>query len=88
MDFHASRDAGRKHQELHKSHYAYLDPDEARFITPEMIRTFCIAGQPEEIVEQLHDLQTQGLDGINFIPPLDQQYRMVEDFARRVIARM
>jgi alkanesulfonate monooxygenase SsuD/methylene tetrahydromethanopterin reductase-like flavin-dependent oxidoreductase (luciferase family) len=73
---------------MHKSHYSYLDPEEARFITPEMIRTFSVAGQPEEIVEQLREYERQGLDGINFIPTLDQQYRLIEDFARKVISWM
>jgi alkanesulfonate monooxygenase SsuD/methylene tetrahydromethanopterin reductase-like flavin-dependent oxidoreductase (luciferase family) len=73
---------------MHKSHYSYLDPEEARFITPEMIRTFSVAGQPEEIVEQLREYERQGLDGINFIPTLDQQYRLIEDFARKVMSRM
>ena len=53
-----------------------------------MIRNFCIAGQPEEIVEQLRELERQGLNGLNFIAPLDQQYRLIEDFADKVMARM
>lgn len=87
LAFLSERDAGRQHQEMHKSHYSYLDPEEARFITPEMIRTFSVAGQPEEIVEQLREFERQGLDGINFIPTLDQQYRLIEDFARKVISK-
>ena len=88
MAFHETRAAETRHQTLHASHYSYLDPDEARFITPEMIKKYCIAGQPEEIVEQLRALEAQGLDGINFITPADQRYRLIEDFARKVIARM
>jgi alkanesulfonate monooxygenase SsuD/methylene tetrahydromethanopterin reductase-like flavin-dependent oxidoreductase (luciferase family) len=88
MAFHRTRDAHRAHQQLHASHYSYLDPDEARFVTPEMIRTFCIAGQPDEIIERLKDLESQGLNAINFSFPLDRQYRMIEDFATRVIHRM
>jgi len=53
-----------------------------------MIRNFCIAGQPEEIVEQLHELERQGLNGINFIAPLKQQYRLIEDFSEKIMARM
>jgi hypothetical protein len=34
------------------------------------------------------DLERQGLNAINFIAPLDQQYRMAEDFADKVISRM
>jgi alkanesulfonate monooxygenase SsuD/methylene tetrahydromethanopterin reductase-like flavin-dependent oxidoreductase (luciferase family) len=73
---------------MHKSHYSYLDPEEARFITPEVIRTFSLAGQPEEIVERLRALETEGLDGVNFIPTIEQQYRLTEDLARKVIAKM
>lgn len=88
LKFLDERDAKRQHQEMHQSHYSYLDPEEARFITPDIIRTFAIAGQPEDIAEQLKELARQGLDGINFIPTLEQQYRMIEDFARKVISRM
>lgn len=88
LRFLEERDAGRQHQEMHKSHYSYLDPAEARFITPEIIRNFSIAGQPEEIVERLRELEKDGLHGINFIPTLKQQYRLIEDFARKVIAKM
>ncbi len=88
LAFHAARDARTRHQALHQSHYTYLDPEETRFVTPEIIRAFCLAGQPEEIVERLSDLEAQGLDAINFIAPLDRQYRMIEDLAERVIARV
>ncbi len=86
--FHETREAATRHQKLHASHYSYLDPEEARFVTPEMIRKYCIAGQPEEIVEQLRDLERQGLDAINFIPPQDERYRLNEDFSRKVMAKM
>ncbi|MDG2112748.1 MAG: LLM class flavin-dependent oxidoreductase [Actinomycetota bacterium] len=86
--FRARRDAERDHTEAHGSHYGHLDPDEARFVTPEMIRTFCVAGQPADIVEQLEELEHQGLDGINFIMPADRQWEMCDEFAAAVIERM
>ena len=88
MAFHRARDAQRRHQQLHESHYSYLDPEEARFITPEMVKAFCIAGRPQEIVEQLQELERQGLHAIAFIPQLEKQYRAIEDFARQVMSRM
>ena len=88
LHFHNSRDAETRHQALHASHYSYLDPEEARFVTPEMIRHFCIAGHPEEIVEQLRALEKQGLDALSFITPLEQQYPLIENFARKVMAKM
>ncbi len=88
LAFHAERDARNRHQQPHQSHYSYLDPEEARFVAPEIIRAFCLAGRPEEIVERPRELEGQGLDAINFIPPLARQYRMVEDFADRVMSRI
>ena len=57
-------------------------------MTPEMIHTFCIAGQPDEIIERLHELEAEGLNAISFSFPLERQCRMTEDFATRVIHRM
>jgi alkanesulfonate monooxygenase SsuD/methylene tetrahydromethanopterin reductase-like flavin-dependent oxidoreductase (luciferase family) len=88
MALHRSRDAERRHQKLHESHYTYLDPQEARCVTPEMVKAFCIAGRPEAIVEQLQDLEHQGLRAINCALRLDTQYRFIEDFARHVMSRM
>ena len=85
--FRTRRDAERDFTEAHESHYGHLDPEEARFVTPDMIRTFCVAGQPGDVIEQLHDLERQGLDGINFIVPADRQYEMCDEFAEQVIAR-
>jgi alkanesulfonate monooxygenase SsuD/methylene tetrahydromethanopterin reductase-like flavin-dependent oxidoreductase (luciferase family) len=87
LAFHATRDAERSHQQLHQSHYVYLDRSEARFITPEIIRNFCLAGQPAEIIEQLRDLEARGVTGVNFIFPNKARYRITEDFARQVIAQ-
>lgn len=86
--FREERDAGRSFTEAHHSHYGHLDPAEARFVTPEIIRAFCIAGQPGDIVEQLTELENQGLTGINFIAPENRQYEMCKEFATAVIANM
>jgi len=88
LEFHRARDAASSHQALHESHYSFLDPEEARFITPEIIRAFCLAGQPEEIIEQLRELELQGLNAISFITPDEMTYRVYEDFSRKVIAKM
>ena len=88
LAFHKARSASHAHQQLHGSHYSHLDADEARFVTPELIKSFCIAGQPDEIAEQLHALEADGLDAIAFIPPSEQRYAQYESFARRVIPAM
>ena len=77
-----------RHQRLHNSHYSFVDPEEARFITPDLIKATCLTGTPEELVEQLHTLEQQGLSQIMLYPPLNRQYRVIEDFAERVMARL
>ena len=77
-----------RHQRLHGSHYSFLDPDEARFITPDLIRATCLTGMPEEIVEQVKTLEQEGLRQIMLYPPLNRQYRVIEDFAEHVMARL
>ena len=42
-----------RHQRLHGSHYSFVDPEEARFLTPELIEATCLAGAPEQLVERL-----------------------------------
>jgi alkanesulfonate monooxygenase SsuD/methylene tetrahydromethanopterin reductase-like flavin-dependent oxidoreductase (luciferase family) len=88
LSFHRSRDAATAHQALHESHYSHLDPDEARFVTPEMIQAFCLAGHPEEIVEQVRGLQAQGVTGLTFVAPDGEGRRQYGAFARRVMAQL
>ena len=77
-----------RHQRLHASHFSFLDPQEARFITPELVKANCIAGTSGELVERLREFERQGLKQVTLYPPLAQQYRVIEDFAEGVIARM
>ncbi|MGE3537578.1 MAG: LLM class flavin-dependent oxidoreductase [Candidatus Tectimicrobiota bacterium] len=77
-----------RHQRLHNSHYSFVDPEEARFITPELIQASCLTGAPEALIEQLRALEQQGLHHIMLYPPLNRQYRVIEDFAERVMWRL
>jgi len=77
-----------RHQRLHGSHYSFVDPDEARFITADLIKASCLTGTPEELVEQIRGLEREGLTQIMLYPPLNRQYRVIEDFAERVMRRL
>ena len=88
MEFRRARTARDSHLTMHASHYASLAPEEARFITPEVVRAFCIAGEPPAIVEQLKELEHQGLKQITFHPPFARRYEVMERFSRLVMARM
>jgi hypothetical protein len=77
-----------RHQRLHGSHYSFIDPEEARFLTPALIEATCLTGPPERVVERVKELDRQGLSQIMLYPPLNRQYRVIEDFADRVMARL
>jgi 5,10-methylenetetrahydromethanopterin reductase len=77
-----------RHQRLHNSHYSFLDPDEARFVTPELLGASCVIGEPDSVVEQLRALEHKGLKQVMLYPPLSTQYRTIEDFAQTVMSKM
>jgi alkanesulfonate monooxygenase SsuD/methylene tetrahydromethanopterin reductase-like flavin-dependent oxidoreductase (luciferase family) len=88
MDWLAQAPPEIRHQRLHASHYSFVDPEEARFITADLIRASCLVGGPEGLVEQVRALERQGLRQIMLYPPLNRQYRVIEDFATKVMARL
>jgi 5,10-methylenetetrahydromethanopterin reductase len=74
-----------RHQRLHASHYSFLDPEEAQFLDINLIKGSCLIGSNEEIVEQIGTLERKGLGQIILYPPLNRQYRMIEDFADKIM---
>jgi hypothetical protein len=88
MDWLAETPAEVRHQRLHASHYSFVDPEEARFITADLIQATCLTGTPGELIERIKVLEGQGLRQIMLYPPLNRQYRVIEDFADRVMARL
>jgi alkanesulfonate monooxygenase SsuD/methylene tetrahydromethanopterin reductase-like flavin-dependent oxidoreductase (luciferase family) len=82
-----SRSPESRHQKLQASQNTYLDPEEARFITADMIKALCVIGQPEEVVEQLRDLEHRGVNEVVLTFPPGPSYRALEDFSRKVIEK-
>ena len=74
-----------RHQRLHASHYSFLDPEEAQFLDINLVKGSCLIGSDAEIVEQIGILEEKGLNQIILYPPLNRQYRMIEDFADRIM---
>jgi alkanesulfonate monooxygenase SsuD/methylene tetrahydromethanopterin reductase-like flavin-dependent oxidoreductase (luciferase family) len=80
--------ASHRHLRIHAGHCTYLLPEEAKFVTPNLIKSTCLVGTPEEIVEQIRRLEQAGLQQIMLLPSLETQYRVIEDFARQVMEKM
>ncbi|MBM4256786.1 MAG: LLM class flavin-dependent oxidoreductase [Deltaproteobacteria bacterium] len=80
--------ASHIHLRIHDGHCTYLLPEEAKFVTPELIKTTCLVGTPDEILEQIRRLEEAGLHQIMILPSLETQYRVIEDFAEKVMAKL
>ena len=57
-------------------------------MTEDLIAATCLNGTPPELVERIKTLEREGLRQIMLYPPLNRQYRVIEDFADKVIAQL
>jgi alkanesulfonate monooxygenase SsuD/methylene tetrahydromethanopterin reductase-like flavin-dependent oxidoreductase (luciferase family) len=79
--------ADRRYLQVHEGHCTFLVPAERRFVTPDAIRTWILAGTPEEIIHQLQQAERAGLREITLLPPMDTARQEFADFAKHVIER-
>ena len=77
-----------RHLRVHAGHCTWLHPDEAEFVTPELIRTTCLVGTPDELVENIRHLDEAGLDHVMLLPSLETQRHTIEAFSRKVMSRL
>ncbi|MBX9604930.1 MAG: LLM class flavin-dependent oxidoreductase [Gammaproteobacteria bacterium] len=77
----------KRYLQIHEGHCSWVVPEERRFITPEAIETFIMAGEPEQIIERLRAAEAAGLREVTLLPPMDHARRVFRDFATHVIAR-
>lgn len=77
-----------RHFRTHEYHYTYLHPGEAELIDADLIRATCLVGSADELIEQIRELERQGLQELMFATGVDEKWRFAEEFSRRVIARV
>src|SRR5262249_13383569 len=68
-------------------HYTYLHPGEAELIDANLIRATCLVGTADALVEQVRELERQGLQELMFAIGVDEKWRGAEASARGGIAR-
>jgi 5,10-methylenetetrahydromethanopterin reductase len=77
-----------RHFRTHEFHYTCLHPGEAELIDADLIRATCLVGTADGLVEQIRELERQGLQELMFATGVDEKWRFAEEFARRVMARV
>jgi 5,10-methylenetetrahydromethanopterin reductase len=77
-----------RHFRTHEFHYTDLHPGEAELIDEELIREMCLVGTPDELIERIRGLERDGLQEMVFGVGNETKWRLAEDFARTVMARL
>jgi 5,10-methylenetetrahydromethanopterin reductase len=77
-----------RHFRTHEFHYTRRHPGEAELIDAQLIRDTCLVGTPEELVERIRELEREGLQELMFATGTPAKWRLAEDFARQVIAKI
>jgi alkanesulfonate monooxygenase SsuD/methylene tetrahydromethanopterin reductase-like flavin-dependent oxidoreductase (luciferase family) len=80
--------AEHRHFRTHEFHYTDLHPGEAELIDAELIRELCLIGTPDELIERIRGLERDGLQEMVFGVGNETKWRLAEDFARTVMARL
>lgn len=78
----------RRHLRIFAGHCTLVPPDEARFVTPDLIRSVAIVGTPGEVIEQVRSLADGGLDELLLLPSLAASSAVLEQFSTQVMAKL
>jgi alkanesulfonate monooxygenase SsuD/methylene tetrahydromethanopterin reductase-like flavin-dependent oxidoreductase (luciferase family) len=77
-----------RHFRTHEFHYTRLHPGEAELIDAQLIRDTCLVGTADELVERIRGLESDGLQELIFATGNSGKWRLAEDFARQVMAKL
>ena len=77
-----------RHFRTHEFHYTKLHPGEAELIDAQLIRDTCLVGTPDELMERVRELERDGLRELTFATGNSAKWRLADDFARLVMARL
>lgn len=77
-----------RHFRTQEYHYSWMHPGEAELITPELVRATCMVGTADELVEQIRQLNADGLEHIMWATGNEAKWRFAEEFSRKVMARL
>jgi alkanesulfonate monooxygenase SsuD/methylene tetrahydromethanopterin reductase-like flavin-dependent oxidoreductase (luciferase family) len=75
------------YMDLHDGHGLYMQPDEERFVTPELIRHATMTAAPEDLILRLRALEAEGVRQVAFIPTPASVERFAREFGEKIIAR-
>jgi alkanesulfonate monooxygenase SsuD/methylene tetrahydromethanopterin reductase-like flavin-dependent oxidoreductase (luciferase family) len=78
----------RRHLHVHRGHCCWVEPDEERFVTREMIEATCMIGTADELAARCRALSDAGLTQLMLLPPLACKEKVLGDVAEHVMPRL
>ncbi len=75
----------RRHQRIHLGHNCWVQPEEEKFVTADMIRATCMVGTQDELIGQLRSLEGAGLNQVMNLPSFDPRFEVLEAIAEKII---
>jgi 5,10-methylenetetrahydromethanopterin reductase len=78
----------RRHLRIHAGHNCWVEPEEERFLTPELLDRTCLIGTPDQLVQRLHDLEEAGLSHVMLLPPTAPKEKILRDVGTHIIPRL
>ncbi|NBU95744.1 MAG: hypothetical protein EBS20_07630, partial [Actinobacteria bacterium] len=66
-------------------HNCWVEDDEERFVTPELIDRTCLVGTADELRQRVGELHAAGLDQIVLLPPLAEKESVIAEVADALI---
>ncbi len=75
----------RRHLRIHAGHNCWVEAEEERFITKEVIGATCLIGTPTKLAAQLKSLEKAGLTQVMLLPPLEAKERVLRRVAEEVM---
>lgn len=74
-----------RHQRIHAGHNCWVLPEEAPFVTTELMASSCMIGTAEQLRDRLADLDDAGLDQVMILPPLAPRYDVIRRVGRELL---
>ncbi len=74
-----------RHQRIHRGHNCWVEPEEERFVTRELIEATCLVGTRDQLIERLRALDEAGLDQVMILPPLEPRYEVLDQVGTEVL---
>jgi alkanesulfonate monooxygenase SsuD/methylene tetrahydromethanopterin reductase-like flavin-dependent oxidoreductase (luciferase family) len=72
-------------RQIHDGHCTFVQPEERKFVTPELLRGSSLVGTPDEIIDKIRAMGKAGMHEVTLLPNADRARNVLRDFAEMVM---